>query len=222
LGHRILCVIPGRHLVLVTSGNARRYRQPKGLLQISRDSISQFTVRERHLANEMTGGEDYCSIANAHDWSRRLMLVISMTGKPCPYCKQRFQPSRYRPDQRVCSSLECQRRRRNDYHQKKLSDDPVYRDQCRDSQKKWREKNTSYMQTYRADHRVQEGSNVKRSPLIRELRRLLTLVKNNVALDLRSLDASVWLVCPSGAASVRNNLASAKLIILQGILHVAS
>ena len=149
------------------------------------------------------------------------MLVISMRGKLCPYCKQRFLPSRYRPDQRVCSSLDCQRRRRNDYHQKKLAEDRLYWEQCRDSQKKWREKNAGYMQRYRAGRRTQERSNGKGSGLIRDLHRLLNLAKNNVVLDLRSLDASIWLVCPNGVVSAKNNLASAKVIILQGVLHVA-
>ena len=69
------------------------------------------------------------------------MLAVGMEKKPCTYCKQEFYPSRYRPDQRVCSSTDCQRRRRTDYHRQKLATDPVYQEQCRDSQKKWREKN---------------------------------------------------------------------------------
>jgi len=117
--------------------------------------------------------------------------------------------------------LECQRQRRTEYHRKKLAEDPVYREQCRDSQKKWREKNPAYMQSYRAERRTQEHSNGKRSGLIRDLHRLLNLAKNNVALDLRSIDASIWLVCPNGVVSAKNNLASAKVIILQGVLHVA-
>jgi hypothetical protein len=33
----------------------------------------------------------------------------------CRYCQQSFQPSKYRPDQSVCSQTDCQRRR-NEYH----------------------------------------------------------------------------------------------------------
>jgi hypothetical protein len=114
--------------------------------------------------------------------------------------------------------MECQRRRRNNYHRKKLAEDFVYREQCRDSQKKWREKNPSYMQRYRAGRRAQERSIGKGARLIRELNRLLNLAKNNVALDLRCLDVSIWLVCPSGVVNAKNNLARAKVIVLQGIL----
>jgi hypothetical protein len=51
-----------------------------------------------------------------------------------------------------------------------------------------------------------------------ELNRLLKLVKNNSAVDLRSLDASIWLVSTDGFCE-KNNLASAKIIIVQGIPH---
>jgi hypothetical protein len=143
-----------------------------------------------------------------------------MRGKRCFYCKQRFQPSRYRPDQSVCSSPNCQRRRRNDYHRKKIAQDLTYREQCRDSQKNWRERNPRYMPNYRARRRVKEPPTAK-SDLPSELRRLLKVVKNNVALDLKSFDGSAWLVCPSAAIGAKNNLASAQIIVLQGVLRVA-
>lgn len=147
------------------------------------------------------------------------MLAMSMAkNKTCKYCKHLFQPSQYRPDQRVCSSIQCQRRRRTDYHRKKLAEDPLYREQCRDSQRKWRERNPAYMRDYRAELRRRDPLSNK-SSLSRELRGLLKLVKNNVALDLKSLDASVWLICRKGVVSGKNTLASAKVIILQAIPH---
>ncbi|HVN78729.1 MAG TPA: hypothetical protein VMW38_07010 [Terriglobia bacterium] len=136
-----------------------------------------------------------------------------MPAKVCLYCKKKFQPSRYRPDQRVCSSADCQRRRRNDYHRNKLATDPIYREQCRDSQKDWRARNPSYMRHYRARP---AGD----SDLTGELRLLLESVKNNVALDLKSIDGRAWLVFPSGMALEKNTLASAKIIVLQGIMRI--
>ena len=144
-----------------------------------------------------------------------------MRDKLCFYCKQRFQPSRYRPDQTVCSLPECQRRRRTDYHRKKLAEDPLYREQCRDSQRDWRERNPQYMQDYRARRRVKEPR-MAESELSRELRRLLRGVKNNVALDLKSIDGSAWLVLPGESGGEKNNLVSAKIIVLQGVLRVAT
>src|SRR5882762_6134056 len=124
------------------------------------------------------------------------MLAVGMGKKPCTYCKQEFYPSRYRPDQRVCSSTDCQRRRRTDYHRQKLATDPVYQEQCRDSQKKWREKNPGYMKRYRAKHRIGCHRDVERSRLLNLLNRL--------------------------ADSEKNNLASAKDIVLQGELRTIS
>ena len=114
----------------------------------------------------------------------------------CRYCIHEFRPSRYHPDQKVCSSRDCQRRRRTDYHRKKLVEDAAYREQCRDSQQKWREKNPHYMKRYWADRRAGD--------------------RLNSAVDLRSLDASIWLISTDGFCE-KNNLASAKIIIVQGI-----
>jgi hypothetical protein len=63
----------------------------------------------------------------------------------CPFCQELFTPSRYRPDQTVCSDLICQRRRRSAYHRQKLKDDPLLRAQCRDSQQHWRERHPEYI-----------------------------------------------------------------------------
>jgi hypothetical protein len=139
-----------------------------------------------------------------------------MEEKVCRYCIQKFRPSRYHPDQQVCSSGDCQRRRRTDYHRAKLVEDPVYREQCLDSQKKWREKNPHYMKRYWAKRRADDRLNAKRSNSTCELHELLKLLENNVAVDLRSLDASIWLVSPDGLCE-KNNLASAKIIIVLGI-----
>ena len=136
---------------------------------------------------------------------------MGMRKRICKYCNGGFAPSRYRPDQQICSSEKCQRRRRSDYHKRKLAEDPLYREQCLDSQKKWRRKNPGYSKRYRIQRR--------KSGLLKELHRLTDLVKNNVALDLRSFATSVWIVSPSDLPGEKNSLASAKLIVLQVIAH---
>jgi hypothetical protein len=70
----------------------------------------------------------------------------------CLYCKCSFLRSPYRPQQAVCSRPECQRRRRADYHRRKLEADPEYRQIAHDSQKKWREAHPDYLPRYRAQH----------------------------------------------------------------------
>ena len=143
--------------------------------------------------------------------------IRAMEERTCKYCNEKFRPSRYHPDQQVCSSGDCQRCRRTAYHRKKRVEDPLYQEQCRDSQKKWRENNPHYMKCYRAKRRAGGRFIVnKRSNLTGELRQLLKMVKNNTALDLRSLDASVWLVSPNGLLGKKNSLGSAKIIIVLG------
>src|ERR1019366_6752215 len=103
-----------------------------------------------------------------------------MNQKTCTYCKQEFHPSHYHPDQKICSSVDCQRRRRSDYHRRKISTDPGYRDQCRDSQKKWRQNNPGYMSRYVAERKSRERSAPERARLLSELRRLETLDKGRL------------------------------------------
>ena len=75
------------------------------------------------------------------------------------------------------------------------------------------------MKCYRAKRRADGRFIVKRSNLTCELRQLLKMVKNNVAVDLRALDASIWLVSPNGLLSEKNSLGSAKIIIVLEAPH---
>ncbi len=142
-----------------------------------------------------------------------------MSVKICRYCEQEFKPSRYHPDQDVCSLKECQRRRRTDYHRKKLKEDPVYREQCRDSQRKWREQNPDYMKRYLSNRQKQRLPDGETSPMASELERLLGLVKNNLAFDLRPSTAAIWFIHPPAAGHEKNILANAKILALQGTLY---
>jgi hypothetical protein len=78
------------------------------------------------------------------------------------------------------------------------------------------------MKRYRARRRIGHKRNSAKRPRTTTLRDLLRIVKNNVALDLRVLDAKVWLVVPKEDILAKNTLATAKLIILQGIPTVAT
>ncbi len=129
-----------------------------------------------------------------------------MSPRRCPYCQNRFEPSRYRPDQLVCSREDCQRKRRAAYHRQKVLRDPDYRAQCRDSQKKWRDANPLYDR----DHRAARSR--PRRPQVDTLARFLDGAKNNVALDLKACKAEVWLVCGN---DVKNILVSAHLVLFR-------
>jgi hypothetical protein len=133
-----------------------------------------------------------------------------MNEKTCSYCKQRFLPSRFHPDQRICSSADCQRRRRAEYHQRKLGEDPGYREQCRHSQEKWRQENPNYMKRYLAKRRALKRSLTGESSVVNELERLLDLARNNRVLDLKSSDATILLICPKDKAGEKNTFALEK------------
>ena len=75
------------------------------------------------------------------------------------------------------------------------------------------------MKCYRAKRRADGRFIVRRSDLTYELRQLLKMVKNNAAVDLRALDASIWLVSPNGLLSEKNTLGSAKIIIVLEAPH---
>jgi len=57
--------------------------------------------------------------------------------------------------------------------------------------------------------------------LVRELSQLLDLAKNNVAFDLRSLNTSIWFVCPKGATVEKNTLVSAQIIVVKTVPQVS-
>ncbi len=138
-----------------------------------------------------------------------------MALRPCRYCQQSFQPSRFRPDQAVCSQPDCQRQRRADYHRSQIKADPEYAEVVRDSQRKWREAHPDYQRTYRQSHPQSADQNRERQQGRDRKRRLHDLEKNNLAFNLKRSDLEVWLVGRVAADLEKNNLASSQLLIFQ-------
>lgn len=135
----------------------------------------------------------------------------------CQYCQQSFQPSKYRPDQSVCSTVDCQRRRRADYHRQKLSADPEYAQVARDSQRKWRDAHPDYQKQYWQNHPEAAEQNRQRQRQRDRKRRVQSLVKNNSAFDLKRSAAEIWLVGPAARDLEKNNLASCQFLIFQPV-----
>jgi len=140
---------------------------------------------------------------------------MDFSGKKCPFCKERFFPSRFRPDQRVCSRQECQKRRRREYHRHKLKSDPEYRQTCRDSQRKWRERNPDYQRRYRLKNPGYVEKNRQSQKNRDRRRRLARLVKNTLAFPVSSLSAEVYLCHEGREDLVKNNLAFSQVYIFQ-------
>ena len=133
----------------------------------------------------------------------------------CRYCKKPFTPSKYHPKQGTCESEECQRIRKREYHRKKIAEDSDYRQICTDSRKKWREKNPGYQRQYRAKHEDSCERNRQKQHERNRKRRLSVIVKNNLAIDVKSSFSEVWMTGTGAGDIVKNNLAISQVLILQ-------
>lgn len=138
-----------------------------------------------------------------------------MPPRCCPYCQTTFQPSRRRPDQRICSQPDCQKQRRNEYRRKKRRTDPVYAQVVIDSRRKWRQTHPDYQKTYRQSHPEAAERNREQQRQRDRKRRVRDLVKNTLVFDLKRSDADVWVVGPLAKDLEKNTLVASKLLILQ-------
>ena len=135
----------------------------------------------------------------------------------CCYCHELFDPSPYHPKQTVCLSPGCQRRRRSEYHRNKIATDHGYRQQCADSQKNWRENNPEYQHRYRREHEAYTERNRQKQRGRNQKRKLALIVKNNLAIDVKRLQAEVWMTGPGLDVIVKNNLAISQVLIFQTV-----
>lgn len=133
----------------------------------------------------------------------------------CCVCHLPFIPSRFHPEQKVCSAKPCQQRRRAESRKRQLADDAVYREVCRDSSRKWRAHHPQYWKQYRAANPGSVARNLTHQRQYDLRRRLAHLANNNSALDLKSAVSGVWLLGPAAEDLANNNLASAQVFILQ-------
>ena len=99
----------------------------------------------------------------------------------CGYCQEVFQPSVYRPKQTVCGKAACQRLRQRDYHRRKIASDPVYRQVCLESPRKWRQAHSDYWKQYRQSHPHQVERNRQQQRFRDQKRQLENLANNNLA-----------------------------------------
>ncbi len=88
---------------------------------------------------------------------------------------------------------------------------------CLDSSRKWRALNSGYQHRYRQDHPAYVEQNRKEQKKRDRRRRAQNLVNNNLALDLKSVGADVWLVGSELSDLVKNNLAISEIMIFQSV-----
>jgi hypothetical protein len=93
--------------------------------------------------------------------------------------------------------------------------DPDYRLVCRDSDQKWRSRHPDYQRQYRGCHPDYVDSNRRAQGRRDRKRRMRDLVKNNLAFDLKTSTADVWLAGSGLEDLVKNNLAISEVMIFQ-------
>jgi len=140
-----------------------------------------------------------------------------MGERRCRYCEKAFQPSRYQPQQAVCSEVDCQKRRRIEYRQQKLKADEEYRQVCRDSSRKWRSRNSDYWKQYRAKHPDAVTQNREKQKARDTRQHLRDLANNTSALDLKHSAAAVWLLNGETADLANNNSVSAQVWVIEAL-----
>lgn len=84
--------------------------------------------------------------------------------KFCKICGKPFIPNKYRPNQEICSSVECQYQRQLDnmsqwrksnpnYFKYKEVHDTSWKETCRRRSLDWRKEHKEYLKLYREAHR---------------------------------------------------------------------
>jgi hypothetical protein len=86
-------------------------------------------------------------------------------------------------EQKYCSKPECQKERKRRWHNKKMGEDPAYKQNRRDSQRRWREANPGYWQRYRKSHPAYVEKN-------REQQRERNLRRRGPSRPIAKMDAS--------------------------------
>lgn len=131
-----------------------------------------------------------------------------MPTKACLYCGAKFLPSSFHPEQTTCTGLACQRKRRAEYHRFKIAGDSAYRDQCRDSQRKWRARHPEYLRNYRRE----------RADADAHLKNLLG-DRNTLAVQIIPRKTAVVIAFPRGTVA-KNTLARCQTIVLEVVAHL--
>ena len=85
--------------------------------------------------------------------------------KKCDICGNPFIPNKYRPNQNVCSGVECQyqrqlvnmsgwRKKNPNYFRYKEARDSSWKETCRNRSLEWRKKHKEYLKLYREAHKT--------------------------------------------------------------------
>ena len=107
--------------------------------------------------------------------------------KKCSICGNPFAPNKYRPNQAICSSVECQyqrqlsnmagwRKKNPNYFRYKEARDLSWKETCRNRSLEWRKKHKEYLKLYREAHKTRHRNYMR--DYMREYRKKKTISEN--------------------------------------------
>jgi hypothetical protein len=80
----------------------------------------------------------------------------------CKNCQRQIIPNPRLKFQYYCRSKKCQRRRKADWHQRRLESDSEYAGRQKKAQKHWQQENPGYWKEYRARKKAYADHNRER------------------------------------------------------------
>lgn len=138
----------------------------------------------------------------------------------CKHCHRYFIPNPRAKDQQYCSQKDCQRARKRHWQRQKMKADPDYRQNQKDSQKKWRQGNPDYWREYRKNHPEYRTRNRKKQKDRDAKRRVKRLAKMDALASLKQIKAgSYYLIPVSGDLAKMDALMQEIYIIPNGCIH---
>jgi len=114
----------------------------------------------------------------------------------CKHCHRLFIPNPRVKDQQYCSQKVCQRARKRHWQRQKMKTDPDYRQNQKESQRKWGQGNPDYWRKYRKNHRGYRAHNRKKQKDRDAKRRAKRLAKMDALKSLSQIKAGSYYLIP--------------------------
>ncbi len=89
----------------------------------------------------------------------------------CKGCRCLFEPDPRHPKQKHCAREKCQKARKAQWQRDRLANDGFYRQNQKDCQERWREKNPDYWKKYRKNNPEYAARNRKKQRARNRLKR---------------------------------------------------
>ena len=127
-------------------------------------------------------------------------------------CRRLFLPNPHVKNHRYCSKKDCQRVRRRHWQRHKMKNDPDYRDNHRDGQQSWVERNRDYWRRYRALH----PDYVKRNRLLQRERdrKRRNLAKMDASEQISPLKPGSYYLIPAKGDLAKMDVLSQKYFLI--------